>query len=66
MTEYLDYKDCFVRVAVTELTPGNFIWEYQVDGGEVHEDREWPLPSAVMAFKMGASAAKVHIDQATS
>lgn len=63
MTEYFVYGDCFVRVAVQEVGPRQFIWEYQVDGGFVYQDTDRPLSYASTALELGFSAAQVHIDQ---
>lgn len=64
VTEYLAYRDCFVRVSILPLGPAHFAWEYQVDGGDVYDDQSRPLPSAAMAFRMGMAEAIAHVDQA--
>lgn len=63
MTDYLAYKGSFVRVSVRELNPDHFVWEYQINGGQVYEDRDRPLPVAAMAFRRALSAAMDCIDQ---
>lgn len=63
MTEYFVYGDCFIRVAVEEVSPRQFTWEYQVNGGFVYQDTDRSRLSASTALQLGFSAAQAFIDQ---